>query len=461
MSEPSILSTLFDMNEPEPMTVSELTAQIKGDVERRFSSVWVEGEITNFFSAASGHWYFTLTDGGSIMKAACYKGQNYRIRFQPFDGLSVRVRGRLSLYEPRGEIQLLVESLEPVGEGALTVAFEQIKAKLAKEGLFDMERKRPLPLFPRTVGIVTSPDGAAFHDIRNVLSRRASSVNIILIPTRVQGEFAARQIADAIETACDFNASVPPERSIDVLIVGRGGGSAEDLWAFNEEVVARAIRGSSIPVISAVGHEIDHSISDLVADLRAPTPSAAAELVAKAEAEICTQIEHHIGSIAKAVERRFLTARADLQSLAASPVFADIPHRVTRLSHRASEFGTRLETVSRESIGRRSAVLETVLRKFSPVGLAEKVGSHKTRLAVLDGRCDAAASSSIKAFDRQLNVKMAELGALSPLSVLQRGYSITQLEDGTIVRDRAAVHAGERLNIRVEKGTIKAKVLDE
>jgi exodeoxyribonuclease VII large subunit len=395
------------------------------------------------------------------MKAACYKGQNYRIRFKPFDGLKVRVRGRISLYEPRGEIQLLVESLEPVGEGALTIAFEQIKAKLAKEGLFDAERKRPLPLFPRTVGIVTSPNGAAFHDIVNVLTRRASSVNLILIPTRVQGEFAAREIADAIETASDFNASVSPDRCIDVLIVSRGGGSAEDLWAFNEEIVARAIRNSDIPVISAVGHEIDHSIADLAADLRAPTPSAAAELVAKAEAEIRSQIEHHANAIIKAVDRRFLTARSELQSLAMSPVFADVSNRVTRLSHRTSELGTRLERHGRESIDTRSATLDASLRKLSPVGLAEKVGSHKTRLAVLGGRQDAAAAALVKNFGRQLNIKMAELGALSPLSVLQRGYSITQLEDGTIVRDRAKTQAGERLNIRVEKGTIKAKVLDE
>ncbi len=271
------------------MTVSELNAEVRSAIERQFASVWVEGEIVNFTAARSGHWYFTLHDGSSQLRAAVWKTTNFRIRFQPFDGLQVRVRGRLSIYEPRGEYQMIVESLEPVGEGALAVAYEQIKAKLEKEGLFDDSLKRALPSFPKRIGIVTSPTGAAYFDILHVLSRRARSISIVLIPTLVQGEMAGEQISEAIRFANRYNDSAALIDKIDVLIVGRGGGSAEDLWAFNEEIVARHIRGSAIPVISAVGHEVDFTIADLVADLRAATPSAAAEIVARAEQEI---VEH-------------------------------------------------------------------------------------------------------------------------------------------------------------------------
>ena len=220
-----------------PLTVSELNARVKLELERNFSNVWVEGEIVGFSTPRSGHWYFSLADGTSMIKAACFKNSNYRIRFKPSDGLSVRVHGRLSVYEPRGEYQLAVESLEPVGEGALRVAFQQIKAKLEKEGLFSDELKRPLPRFPRKIGVVTSPTGAAFFDILHVLSRRARSVNIVLVPTRVQGESAGDEIRRAIVLANDFNDATPVKERFDVLIVGRGGGSAEDLWAFNEEQV--------------------------------------------------------------------------------------------------------------------------------------------------------------------------------------------------------------------------------
>ncbi|MBC7901129.1 MAG: exodeoxyribonuclease VII large subunit, partial [Saprospiraceae bacterium] len=286
-----LLQSLFDMEERRPLSVSELNAQVRSEIERRFASVWVEGEITNFMAARSGHWYFTLGDGSSQMKAACYKGSNYKIRFQPFDGLQVRVRGRLTLYEPRGEYQILVESLEPVGDGALKVAFEQIRGKLELEGLFDEALKRPMPPFPKRIGVVTSPTGAAFFDILHVLSRRARSASVILIPTRVQGETAGEEISRAIRYANEFNLTAELKDQIDVLIVGRGGGSSEDLWAFNEELVARTIRASGIPIISAVGHEIDFTMADFVADMRAATPSAAAEIVAQREEDIQNHLE--------------------------------------------------------------------------------------------------------------------------------------------------------------------------
>lgn len=461
MAERSILNSLFDESEVQPLSVSELNEQVKGEIERRFSSVWVEGEISNFHSAASGHWYFTLTDGYSLLKAACYKGQNFRIRFKPFDGLQVRVRGRLTLYAPRGEYQILVESLEPVGEGALTVAFEQIKAKLAKEGLFDEALKRQLPAFPHKVGVITSATGAAFHDIRNVLTRRARSIGIMLIPTLVQGEYAAGQIAAAIVSASEYNEAVSHEDRIDVLIVGRGGGSAEDLWAFNEEIVARAIRASAIPVISAVGHEIDYSIADMVADLRAPTPSAAAELVAKAEAEIGEQIRRNTERLTRSMDYLFLEANTELQALAMSPVFVDYPNKIERLRQYIEDLQDDIHQAQTEYFRDMSSLLESATAKLSPISLSEKVGANRTRLAVLSERGNSAASAMMKNFSKTLNIKMATLDALSPLSVLGRGYSITRHEWGMILRDPADATEGDRLDIRLEKGSIKAKVIDE
>ena len=282
----SLLQSLFDETEARPLTVSELNAEVRGVLERQFASVWVEGEVVNFVQAASGHWYFNLNDGTAQIKCVCWKGTNYRIRFKPQDGVTVRVRGRLTLYEARGDFQLSVESLEPSGEGALAAAYEQIKAKLDREGLFSVDLKRSIPFFPRRVAVVTSKTGAAYHDIHNVLTRRARSVSILLAPTLVQGEGAADSIRKALADVNEYNQTLGPQEKIDVMIVGRGGGSAEDLWAFNDEMLARAIRSSEIPVISAVGHEIDWTISDLVADLRAATPSAAAEIVAGREEDI-------------------------------------------------------------------------------------------------------------------------------------------------------------------------------
>src|SRR6059058_3477266 len=290
MNQP-LLASLFDETEPQPVTVSELTASIRGALEKRFASVWVEGENSNFRAQNSGHWYFTLKDEFAQLRSACYRSSNQRIRFRPEDGLQVRARGRLSVYEPKGEYQLIVEALEPVGAGALQLAFEQTKARLLAEGLFATELKRAIPIFPRRIAVVTSPSGAALRDIINVISRRTRSVHLLVAPARVQGDGAAGEIARAIRFLNEHHARVSQESGIDVIIVGRGGGSIEDLWAFNEEVVARAIRASMIPVISAVGHETDFTIADFAADLRAPTPSAAAELVAAREDEIAALIE--------------------------------------------------------------------------------------------------------------------------------------------------------------------------
>src|SRR6266699_4417089 len=272
------LSSLFDATERQPLSVSELTAMIRGELERRFASVWVEGEISNFRAHGSGHWYFTLKDEFAQLRCACYRSSNQRIRFRPEDGLQMRARGRLGVYEQKGEYQLIVEALEPVGAGALQLAFEQTKARMQAEGLFARELKRPIPFFPQRIGVVTSASGAAIRDILNVISRRTRTVHVLFVPARVQGDGAAHEVVRAIRFLNEHHARAlrdgRHEAAIDVMIVGRGGGSIEDLWTFNEEAVARAIRSSVIPVISAVGHETDFTIADFVADLRAATPSA-------------------------------------------------------------------------------------------------------------------------------------------------------------------------------------------
>lgn len=441
------------------MSVSELNARIRGALERGFASVWLEGEIVNFSAAASGHWYFSLHDESSQIKAACFRGTNYRIRFKPFDGLQVRVRGRVTVYEPKGEYQLVVDSLEPVGEGAFAVAFEQIRTKLAKEGLFDPKLKRPLPFFPRRVGVVTSPNGAAFHDILNVLTRRASSVSIVLIPARVQGETAADEVRRGVELANRYNRTADPAGRIDVLIVGRGGGSREDLWAFNDERLARAIRASEIPVISAVGHEIDESISDLVADRRAPTPSAAAEIVAASEIEIREFIERSRRDLEALAQRTIDRARLQVQRLEFAPVFAEFPARV-----REERRGLESIVVSmRESAATRLRSFETRLesigKRLAPTRLAARTAEQKTRLAVLETRHAAAMRKLFEARSEQIKIRAASLDALSPLKVLGRGYSIAVDDDAHVVASVDQVAPGDGVQIRVADGKIVTKVV--
>src|SRR6267378_1406909 len=327
MSQP-LFSALFDEAENRPLSVSELTNAVRGALEARFASVWVEGEISNFRAHSSGHWYFTIKDELAQLRAKCFRSSNTRIRFRPQDGLHVRARGRLTVYPPRGEYELVVESLDPVGAGALRIAFEQMRDRLKAEGLFAPELKRPLPMFPRRVGVVTSPTGAAIRDILNVISRRTRTVHVLFSPARVQGEGAGRDIVRAIRFINQYHrqslADGRLEEAVDVLIVGRGGGSTEDLWAFNEEDVARAIRASVIPVISAVGHETDFSIADFAADLRAPTPSAAAELVAAREDQICTRLDQLGTNLRQLMRYKIMHARTRVQEHALSQVFDDV-----------------------------------------------------------------------------------------------------------------------------------------
>lgn len=456
--EHPLIQSLFDDLEPRPQSVTELNSDIKATLERQFRSVWVEGEISNFSVASSGHWYFSLTDGESFIKAACFRGTNWKIRFKPFDGLQVRIRGSITSWERRSEYQLAVESLQPVGEGALTVAFEQIKAKLAAEGLFDQELKRPIPTYPRRIGVVTSPNGAAIHDILNVLERRARSVHVVLIPAQVQGDAAGEQIARAIANANRFCETCDDEHRIDVLIVGRGGGSAEDLWAFNEERVARAIRASVIPVISAVGHEIDFTIADMVADLRAPTPSAAAEIVTRAEAEIAEHLRRSTADLINSMSYRMLWARNELQELAMSPVFQTFPQHVRYLGDVVDDLADTAAQCLNDRLRNASSNLDRAAKSLSPMQLAARIASNDRRLSLIEQRTGKAAAELISSRLSKLENAMVRLDALSPLAVLTRGYSIAQNESGEIVRNVHQTDVGERIKVRVANGRLSAEV---
>jgi exodeoxyribonuclease VII large subunit len=423
---------LIDESERRPMTVSELTAEVRLAVERGFASVWVEGEVVGFRDFG-GNWYFGLNDGTSQVKCISWKS-NFGRRFEPKDGMTVRIRGRLTFWEKKGELKLTVDSLEPSGEGALRAAFEQIKARLDAEGLFADELKRPVPFFPRRVGVVTSKSGAAFHDIVHVLTRRAKSVSIILAPSLVQGEGAADSIRRAIVAMNKY--SLAASTRIDVLIVGRGGGSAEDLWAFNDEALARAIRSSAIPVISAVGHEIDWTICDHVADLRAATPSAAAEMVAAREEDIFATLHARSERLAGVMEMKRFAADTRLAN-AVSELHTTFADKVQTANSRFTQLSTRL----------------------SPATLRAKALAAGNTLDRLDQCREVAMDRKIKAKNETFTVTAAKLDALSPLKVLTRGYSITQTADGRVLRDASTARDGDELKIKLQRGKLNARVL--
>lgn len=457
--ENSLFAALFDEDERKPITVSQLNEEARKVVERVFPFVWVEGELNNFTVAASGHWYFTLHDGQSQVRATCWKTSNFRIRFKPFDGLRIRVKGRLSIYEPRGEFQIIVDALEPGGEGALAVAFEQVKEKLAAEGLFDKAMKRKLPRFPARVGVVTSPSGAAFFDVLHVLSRRARSISVTLIPTRVQGDEAGREIAAAIRTANLFSENAIDADKIDVLIVGRGGGSAESLWAFNEELVARAISQSKIPVISAVGHEIDDTIADLVADVRAATPSAAAEMVATAEEDILDRFRTIHRDLFRGIENRITKLRVDFHFAAASAALTRFSSKIGEKSEKIENLSARLSRSIELVRVLNTTKLARVEQRLSPRTLAAKTSEKIRRIDLLKQRFRAAEKALLQAKINQSTVAVGRLHALSPLAVLSRGFSIAEKDSGEIVRDPTQVTVGDVISVRLEKGKLKAKVL--
>jgi exodeoxyribonuclease VII large subunit len=454
--------SLFDESERRPLSVSELTSQVRGALENRFASVWVEGEISNFRQAASGHWYFTVRDEGAQLRSTCFRGVNCRIRFRPSDGLLVRARGRMTVYEPRGEYELIVEALDPVGAGALRVAFEQLKERLAAEGLFDESVKRELPLLPRRVGVVTSPTGAAVRDIIRTLERRTRTVSILLAPTRVQGEGAGAEIARAILALNEHHLRAVSEgraeEQVDVIIVGRGGGSAEDLWAFNEEEVARAVRASHVPVISAVGHETDFTIADFAADVRAATPTAAAEIVAEREDEIGDYVERLTHGLVNSARYRLLAGRARVQEAAMSPGFDEVRMRLRVARQELDDARCRLENRAGDLSRAARRRLEAVRSRLSPAGLAASASRTRVRLAVGGAALESAARARLDDARGRLGLAAASLDAMSPLAVLGRGYALATDERGRVLRSAQAVREGEAVRVRLAEGSLRCRV---
>jgi exodeoxyribonuclease VII large subunit len=403
----SFVYSVHDSARPRPvLTVSELTAQIRCLLEDVFDQVAVVGEVSNAKVYPSGHWYFSLKDKEATLPCVCFKSTNSSIKFELEDGLMVVARGRLNVYPPRGAYQLVVSSLEPVGVGEWQLAFEQLRNKLEAEGLLDPARKRPIPMLPARVGVVTSLAGAALRDILTALARRNSNVHVLISPAKVQGEGSPEEIAQAIANLQEFG---PP----DVILVARGGGSIEDLWSFNTEVVARAVASASVPVISGVGHETDITICDLVADLRAPTPTAAAELVSAGRAELLERWGNLHRRLSARMTHLIVGAHRGLDRL--NPL-----HSLLRYSERLANLGLR-------------------------------VSSHRDRLT-------RRLATLMSQAHHRWQTNYEKLHALGPLNVLARGYSILRKADGTIVRDAGEVQAGERLEALLDKGKLTVKV---
>ena len=408
--------------------VSEVTREIKGLLERELGSIWLEGELSNVRRPASGHCYFTIKDATSQIAGVMFRGNQRTLRFTPADGLKVQAFGEISVYERSGQYQIIVRQMIEGGTGALQAAFEALKQKLRAEGLFDAARKRPLPLLVQRVGVVTSATGAAIRDILNVLGRRFPNLQLTLAPVRVQGEGAADEIAAAVGL-------LNRRGGFDVLIVGRGGGSLEDLWAFNEEPVARAIAESRIPVISAVGHEIDFTISDFVADLRAPTPSAAAELVVGRKSEFEERIRALNERLGQALRRRLLELKNRFTAAAGSYVFRQ-PENVVAQQRQ------RLRTLTLQM---RHAI-------------ESRLSEQKQAVDDLGATLARATEDAAKAARNRLDRAQAQLRVLDPLAVLARGYSVTWDRDGRIVRSAGQLGAGDAVRTRVAKGSFQAEV---
>jgi exodeoxyribonuclease VII large subunit len=431
------------------LTVSRLTALLRGVLEENFEQVWVQGEVSNLSFPSSGHLYFTLKDAGAQIRCVMFKGAVKNLKFRPGDGIALIARGRISVYDQRGEYQLICEYLEPAGVGALQLAFMQLKERLAKEGLFDENRKRPLPTFPRRIGVVTSPTGAAIHDILNVLKRRFASLEILLYPVRVQGEGSALEIARAIE---DLNRL----KQADVLIVGRGGGSLEDLWAFNEEVVARAVYRSKIPVISAVGHETDWTICDFAADLRAPTPSAAAELVIASSVELRGRLEALNHQLRLAMETRLASMESRIDALRRS--LHDPGTMMGHLAQRVDDLAGRLELALRNSVSRNRGEFDRLHTGLMHINPARAVESLRQRINLLSVQSELLITGKLEGMKHSFAGTTARLEVLSPLKTLSRGYAIAATIGGTVVIDSGQLAIGDWIRLHLHRGKTLCRV---
>jgi exodeoxyribonuclease VII large subunit len=446
----------FNFRPPERRiwTVRDLIASLRTQLEREYTDVWLEGEISNFRAHPSGHLYFTLKDENAQIRVVMFRSSARLLRFKPDNGMQVMARGRVTVYEERGELQISAEYLEPKGAGALQIAFEQLKARLEAEGLFEASRKEAIPVLPRRIGIVTSPQAAALRDILNILRRRHDTVNVLIYPAQVQGDMAANEVSAGIRW---FN----KDHTVDVIIVARGGGSLEDLAAFNHEGLARVVAASKVPIISAVGHETDFTIIDFVADLRAPTPSAAAELVIRSRQDIEGQSESLRERLARAMRYRLLMARQSLTELSHHGAFARMMDELGRRQQRVDELLFRLENAERR-------ILEQHRRRWETAAGAVRHYDVRQRLAAMHDQLDsrtAALGASFRALLLQRRSRLERLAgsleALSPLAILERGYALVFDASGKLIKDAETVNPGDEISARLAKGEIAAVVKEK
>jgi exodeoxyribonuclease VII large subunit len=451
MSSTDQLGFSFKPPERKVWKVRDLVAAVRARIEREYGDAWVEGEISNFRAQDSGHLYFTLKDANSQLNAVMFRSQARLLRFRPENGMQVVVRGRVTIYEERGQLQISAEYIEPKGAGALQVAFEQLKAKLEAEGLFDPASKKAIPVLPARIGIVTSPQAAALRDILNILQRRHHTTNVLIFPAMVQGELAALEVSAGIGY---FNQA----KNVDVIIVARGGGSAEDLAAFNHEGLARAVFASQIPVISAVGHETDFTIIDFVADLRAPTPSAAAELVIRSRQEIEDQTSGLQQRLQKAMRYHLLMARQNLTELAQHGAFPRMLDFIRRRQQRLDDAGYRLAHAQRsifEIQRRRFETLSAAVRHYDArrmlTGVRQELDGHVAAMA-------AGARAILLQRRSRLDRLSSQLAALSPLAILERGYALVFDASGKLVKDAARLGQGDEIRATLARGTFTATI---
>jgi len=445
------LGLTFAAPERKIWIVRDLVAAVRTRVEREYSDIWVEGEISNFRAHESGHLYFTLKDENAQIRAVMFRSQARLLRFRPENGMHIVLRGRVTVFEGRGELQLSAEYLEPKGAGALQVAFEQLKAKLEAEGLFDASRKKPIPALPHCIGIVTSPQAAALRDILNILQRRHHSANVLIFPAQVQGETAAKEVSAGVKF---FNRA----KNVEVIVVARGGGSAEDLSAFNDESLARVVAGSQIPLISAVGHETDFTIIDFVADLRAPTPSAAAELVIRSRQEIEEQTESLHQRLARAMRYRLLMAKQKLTEVARHGAFARMMDGINQRQQRLDDLRFRLESTERKLIEkhrrrweRASAAVRHYDARRVLAGIGRDLVAQTSALGSAMGTFLLRRRSRFERLEEQLK-------ALSPVAILERGYALIFDSSGKLVKDSEQVEVGSEVSARLARGRLVAKV---
>src|SRR3984957_8432214 len=445
----------FHFDEPSPMRrvwpVRALVAQARELVEHQFADIWVEGEISNYRPAPSGHVYFTLKDAEAQLPIVLFRRQALLLRFRPEDGLHVLVRGSVSVYEQRGQLQFVAETMEPVGAGSLQLAFEQLKERLSAEGLFDSERKKPLPMFPRTVGIITSPTGAVIRDFLNIVSRRHSGLNVLLSPVSVQGESAPAEIEAAL---VELNAS----NLVDLIVIARGGGSLEDLAAFNNEQVARAIAASRLPVVSAVGHETDFTIAAFAADLRAPTPSAAAELITEAQHQIGDRLATQSHRLERAVRFQLLQAHQRLAHLPISRIESRVTTVLHRLEQRLDDGVERLDAAVQQQLRVRHnliAALVTGVVRYDP---RQRLALAREHLADLRARLNRCLERLVESSSARLGSFDARLQSLSPLAVLDRGYALVLSPQGTLIRSAMQIASGDQLTTRLADGSFLSRV---